>query len=141
VEIGSNVSIDRATLGTTLIKKGTKIDNLVQIAHNVVIGENVILAGQVGISGSVTVGNNVILAGQVGVADHVDISDNVIIAAQTGVSKSLEANKIYFGSPAKEIGEAKRSLAQVSRLPKLYQKVKELEKKISELSEDNKTPD
>ena len=138
VEIGSNVSIDRATLGKTLIKKAQKIDNLVQVAHNVIIGENVILAGQAGISGSVTVGNNVIIAGQVGIADHVNIKDNIIIAAQTGVSKDLEPNKIYFGTPAKEMGEAKRSLAEVSRLPKLYQKVKDLEK-ISELSKDNKT--
>ena len=100
VEIGANVAIDRSTLGATVIKRGTKIDNLVQIAHNVVIGENSVVCGLVGISGSVTIGDNVTLAGQVGMADHVTIGSNATVGAQSGVSKDLEGGQYYLGSPA-----------------------------------------
>ena len=89
VEIGANVAIDRARFGKTIIGAGTKIDNLVQIAHNVVIGKNCLIVSQVGISGSTTIGNNVILAGQVGLVGHISIGDNVIVTAQSGISKSI----------------------------------------------------
>lgn len=126
VEIGSNVSIDRARFGKTVIGKGTKIDNLVQIAHNVKIGPNSIIVGQAGISGSAILGKDVILAGQVGVVGHVEIGDNVIVAAQSGVTKSIPADSIVLGSPAKPISEEKKILACIRRLPELFKAVKEL---------------
>jgi UDP-3-O-[3-hydroxymyristoyl] glucosamine N-acyltransferase len=100
VEIGCNTTIDRATTGETRIGKGTKIDNLVQVAHNVQIGEHCLLVAQVGIAGSSTLGHHVILAGQVGVKDHVQIGDNVVVGAQGGVSKNLPPNGVYWGTPA-----------------------------------------
>lgn len=133
VEIGSNVSIDRARFGKTIIGSGTKIDNLVQIAHNVVIGENSIIVAQAGISGSTTVGKNVILAGQVGVVGHVNIGDNAVVMAQSGVSKSIPENEVVWGYPAKPAKTAKRVNACVQSLPKLYDTVSELKKKIQEL--------
>jgi UDP-3-O-[3-hydroxymyristoyl] glucosamine N-acyltransferase len=135
VEIGANVTIDRATLGETRIKKGTKIDNLVQIAHNVQIGENTIVVAQVGISGSTKVGKNVTLAGQVGLVGHIEIGDNVIVAAQSGVSKSLHPGKIYFGYPAREHSKARKIEAVVSLLPQYVEKIRELEKRIKNLEE------
>jgi UDP-3-O-[3-hydroxymyristoyl] glucosamine N-acyltransferase len=134
VEIGSNVSIDRAMLGSTIIKKGSKIDNLVQIAHNVIIGENTAISAQTGVSGSTEIGNNVIVAGQVGFADHLVIADKVIVAAKSGVSKSLTKPGIYFGSPAKEHREALRLEGHIRSLPDYAAKIKELEKRIEELS-------
>ncbi|HPI36674.1 MAG TPA: UDP-3-O-(3-hydroxymyristoyl)glucosamine N-acyltransferase [Ignavibacteriaceae bacterium] len=134
VEIGSNVSIDRAMLGSTVIKKGSKIDNLVQIAHNVVIGENTAISAQSGVSGSTEIGKNVIVAGQVGFADHLVIADRVIVAAKSGISKSLTKPGIYFGSPAKEHREALRLEGHIRNLPDYAAKLKELEKKIEELS-------
>lgn len=135
VEIGANVTIDKATLGETIIKKGTKIDNLVQVGHNVIIGENTVIAAQAGISGSVKVGKNAALGGQVGLADHIDLGDNVTVYAQSGVSKNVEAGTTVFGYPAKEKGEAARTLAEINNLPKLKERVKELEKKIKEFEE------
>jgi len=133
VEIGANVAIDRSTLGATVIKRGTKIDNLVQIAHNVVIGENTVVCGLVGISGSVTIGDNVTLAGQVGMADHVTIGSNATIGAQSGVTKDLEGGKYYLGSPAVPIGLASRQYAVWANLPELSRRVRELEKQLEEL--------
>jgi len=133
VEIGANVTIDRARFDKTIIGKGTKIDNLVQIAHNVVTGENCIIVAQVGISGSTTVGNNVVLAGQVGLVGHINIGDNVIVMAQSGVSKSIPAGTMAWGYPAKPVSHAKRVNAAVQNLPKLYDTVSELKKKIVEL--------
>jgi len=133
VEIGANVAIDRSTLGATRIKRGTKIDNLVQIAHNVVIGENTVVCGLVGISGSVTIGDNVTLAGQVGMADHVTIGSNTTVGAQSGVSKSLEGGQYYLGSPAVPIGLAARQYAVWANLPELSKRVRELEKQLEEL--------
>lgn len=132
VEIGSNVSIDRATLGSTIIKKGVKIDNLVQIAHNVVIDENALIISQCGISGSTVIGKNCILAGQVGVADHAHIEDNVIVGAKTGVpSRTVKSEeKMVFGIPAKPILKAKRIEAIVAKLPEIYQEFTELKKEI-----------
>jgi UDP-3-O-[3-hydroxymyristoyl] glucosamine N-acyltransferase len=133
VEIGSNVSIDRAALGSTTIKKNAKIDNLVQIAHNVTIGENTVISAQTGVSGSTKVGNNSILAGQVGLVGHIEIGDKVIVGAQAGVSKSLTKPGTYSGSPAQELKDRLRLEAQVRNLPKYAQRIKELEKKIGEL--------
>jgi UDP-3-O-[3-hydroxymyristoyl] glucosamine N-acyltransferase len=133
VEIGANVAIDRSTLGATVIKRGTKIDNLVQIAHNVVIGENTVVCGLTGISGSVTIGDNVTLAGQVGLADHVAIGSEATIGAQSGVTKDLPGGQYYLGSPAVPIGQASRQYAVIANLPQLSKRVRELEKQIEEL--------
>jgi UDP-3-O-[3-hydroxymyristoyl] glucosamine N-acyltransferase len=113
VEIGANVTIDRGTIGNTIVGKGTKIDNLVQIAHNVKIGQDCILMGQVGIAGSAKIGNNVTLCGQVGVSDHVKIGDNVVVYAKSAVLKSIPANKQYSGIPAREHRAALRALARL----------------------------
>ncbi len=133
VEIGANVAIDRSTLGATVIRRGTKIDNLVQIAHNVVIGEDTVVCGLVGISGSVTIGDNVTIAGQVGMADHISIGSNATIGAQSGVTKDLEGGQYYLGSPAVPIGHASRQYAVWANLPELSRRVRELEKQIEEL--------
>ncbi|MBN2226779.1 MAG: UDP-3-O-(3-hydroxymyristoyl)glucosamine N-acyltransferase [candidate division Zixibacteria bacterium] len=129
VEIGANVTVDRGALGPTKIGRGTKIDNLVQIAHNVEIGQNCIIVAQVGISGSTKLGNGVILAGQVGLVGHIEIGDGVMIGAQSGVNHSIPAGKSYFGYPARELIEAKRIEASVRKLPDLFKRVRALEKK------------
>lgn len=133
VEIGANTCIDRATIGETRIKKGTKIDNLVQIAHNVVIGEHCAISGQTGFAGSTKVGNNVIIAGQVGFADHIKVEDDVVVMAQSGVSHSLKKGKVYFGYPAMEVREAFKLNALIRNLPELREKLFELNKKVDEL--------
>lgn len=133
VEIGANVTIDRARFDKTLIRKGTKIDNLVQIAHNVVIGENSIIVAQSGISGSTTIGNNVTLAGQSGVIGHITIGDNVVVAAQAGVTKSIPSNTCVSGYPAKPHALAKRINACFQNLPELYKRVKDLEEELGKL--------
>jgi len=135
VEIGANVAIDRARFDKTIIGKGTKIDNLVHIAHNVIIGENSLIIAQAGISGSSTIGKNVILAGQSGVVGHVSIGDNVVVGAQSGVTKSVEANTTVSGYPAKPHDIAKRINACIQRLPRLFKTISNLEKKIEELEE------
>lgn len=135
VEIGSNVSVDRAAIGSTVIKKGTKIDNLVQIAHNVSVGENTAISAQTGISGSTKIGNNCILAGQVGIVGHIEIVDNVIVMAQSGISKSIKKPGMYFGYPAKEHKEALRTEVHIRNLEKYAERIAELEKKIKELEE------
>lgn len=127
VEIGANTTVDRARFGRTWIQEGTKIDNLVQIAHNVVIGKHCILVSQTGISGSTRLGSYVTLAGQVGIVGHVEIGDQVIVAAKSGVSKSVAPKEVYFGYPATPIKEQKEQLACISRLPKLYARVKKVE--------------
>ena len=135
VELGANVTIDRAALGATLIKKGTKLDNLVQIAHNVVVGENTVMSAQTGISGSAKIGRNCILAGQVGVVGHIELGDNVIIGARSGVSKSLPKAGTYWGAPAKELKAALRLEGHIRNLPSYADKIKEMEKQINELKE------
>ena len=135
VEIGANVTIDRARFDKTCIGRGTKIDNLVQIAHNVVIGENCIIVAQAGISGSTTLGKRVILAGQAGVVGHITIGDGAIVAAQAGVTKSVPANLKVSGYPAKAHETAKRVNACVQRLPQLNKKIKKLEERIAQLEE------
>jgi UDP-3-O-[3-hydroxymyristoyl] glucosamine N-acyltransferase len=132
VEIGSNCSIDRATLGETRIKKGVKLDNLIQVAHNVVIGENTVIAAQTGISGSTKIGNNVIMGGQVGIVGHVEISDGVTIGAQSGVTKSFSPHDVVFGYPARPIMQAKREEAALRRLPELLKRVAVLERMLKE---------
>ena len=127
VEIGANTTIDRARFGRTWIQEGTKIDNLVQIAHNVVVGKHCILVSQAGISGSTRLGNYVTLAGQVGIVGHIEIGDQAIVAAKSGVSKSVPAKEVVFGYPAGPIQEYKEELACIARLPKLYSRVKKLE--------------
>jgi len=127
VEIGANTTIDRARFGRTWIQEGTKIDNLVQIAHNVVVGKHCILVSQTGVSGSTKLGNYVTLAGQVGIVGHIEIGDHAIIAAKSGVSKSVPPKEIHFGYPATEMGGQKEQLACIARLPKLYARVKKLE--------------
>jgi len=134
VEIGANVTIDRARFGVTHIKRGTKIDNLVQIAHNAVIGEHSIIVAQAGISGSTSIGNGVVIAGQAGVVGHITIGDNAIIGAQSGVSKSVPPNSVMLGAPAKPISKFKETNACLQRLPKLYETVRLLEEKVDVLS-------
>ena len=134
VEIGSNVSIDRGALGPTKIGCGTKIDNLVQIAHNVEIGQNCFIVAQVGISGSTKIGNNVTLAGQVGVAGHITIGENAVVGAQSGVTKSVPAGKTFFGCPAREMSRVMKIEASMAKLPELIKRVRELEKKIKNRS-------
>ncbi len=133
VEIGSNTTIDRATMGSTLIKAGAKLDNLLQIGHNAEVGNNTIIAAQSGISGSTKIGNNVMIGGQAGVVGHITIGDGAKINAQSGVSKSLGAGKVVTGSPAYEFTAALRSQATSRKLPELEKRIKELEKLINEL--------
>jgi len=133
VDIGANVTIDRAALGSTIIKRGVKIDNLVQLGHNVVIGEDSVIAAQTGISGSTKIGNHCILAGQVGVAGHVEIGDNIVLLAQSGVSKSLKKPGLYFGSPAKEQKTSHRLEAHIRNLPDYAERIRNLENEINAL--------
>jgi UDP-3-O-[3-hydroxymyristoyl] glucosamine N-acyltransferase len=135
VEIGSNVSVDRAALGSTTIMKGAKIDNLVQIAHNVTIGKNTVISAQTGVSGSTRVGNNSILAGQSGIVGHIEIGDKVIVGAQSGVSKSIKTPGTYSGSPALELKSRLRLEAQIRNLPKYAERIKKLENKITALED------
>ncbi len=135
VEIGSNVTIDRAALGATVIGKGTKIDNLVQIAHNVTIGEHCIIVAQVGIAGSTKIGSHTTIAGQVGITGHLRIGDNVTIAAQSGVMNHIPEGQKWMGSPAQPDRIAKRQLLAVERLPELLRRVSELEKRLGEAGE------
>ncbi len=126
VEIGANTTIDCGALGSTRIGKGTKIDNLVQIGHNVQIGENSIVIAQVGVAGSSKIGNYVILAGQAGIAGHISIGDKVVVAAQSGVMHSIPAGEKWLGSPAQPDRQAKRQMIAVQQLPGLIKKVKSI---------------
>jgi UDP-3-O-[3-hydroxymyristoyl] glucosamine N-acyltransferase len=129
VEIGANTTVDRARFGRTWIQEGVKIDNLVQIAHNVIIGKNSVIVAQTGISGSTRVGERVMMGGQVGIAGHLEIAEGTMIAAQSGVSKSLPGG-IWFGCPAVPIAKAKQQIAWIHRLGKLFVRVKEIEQKL-----------
>jgi UDP-3-O-[3-hydroxymyristoyl] glucosamine N-acyltransferase len=135
VEIGSNVSIDRAALGSTILRRGVKIDNLVQIAHNVSIGEDSAVASQTGISGSTKIGKHVLLAGQVGLAGHIEITDNVILYAKSGISTNITKPGTYFGYPAKDIKTSLKIETHLRRLPQYAEKIKELEEQIKTLKE------
>ena len=132
VEIGANTTVDRGAIGDTIIKKYTKIDNLVQIAHNDIIGENCLIISQVGIAGSVEVGNNTTLAGQVGVAGHLKIGNNVVIAAKSGVAGNVADNQILSGYPLMDHREDLKVKISMKKVPELIKKVRELEKKLQE---------
>ncbi|MCC6384251.1 MAG: UDP-3-O-(3-hydroxymyristoyl)glucosamine N-acyltransferase [Bacteroidia bacterium] len=132
VEIGANTTIDRATLGSTLIHEGVKLDNLIQIAHNVEIGENTVIAAQTGIAGSAKIGKNCMIGGQVGIVGHISIADGVKIAAQSGIGSSIDTpGTIVQGSPAFGIGDYKRAFVIFKKLPLLEQKINEFEKALA----------
>lgn len=137
VDIGANTTVDRATMGSTIIRKGTKLDNLVQIGHNVEVGTNTAMAAQAGVAGSCKIGNNVLIGGQVGLAGHLKIGDRVMIAAQSGVPGNVEDGSVVMGSPAFDNKEYKKSYIGFRKLPQLRDKVRELEKKIEELTKAN----
>ncbi len=130
VEIGANSTVDRARFGRTWIQKGTKIDNLVQIGHNVTIGEHCILCAQVGISGSTRIGSHVVLAGKVGLSGHIEIGDRVQIGAMSGLAKNVPPDTIMFGAPAQPIREYKENYALLKNIRKLYSRVKVLESRL-----------
>ena len=137
VEIGSNTTIDRATMGSTIIRKGVKLDNLIQIAHNVEIGERTVIAAQTGISGSTKIGKDCMIGGQVGLVGHITIADGVKIAAQSGISSSIkEPGKIVQGAPAYQIKDYLKSYAVFKNLPKVEGRIRELEKQLKKLSEE-----
>jgi UDP-3-O-[3-hydroxymyristoyl] glucosamine N-acyltransferase len=137
VEIGSNTSIDRATIGSTIIRKGAKLDNLIQIAHNVEVGSNTVIAAQAGVSGSTKIGRNVQIGGQAGIVGHIQIADGARINAQSGVSKSIKnPNAAVTGSPAYDYTSALRSQAVSRNLPELEKRVAELEKLVQQLMQE-----
>jgi UDP-3-O-[3-hydroxymyristoyl] glucosamine N-acyltransferase len=132
VEIGANATIDRGTIGSTLIKSGAKLDNLLQIAHNVEVGNDTVIAAQVGISGSTKIGNKVMIGGQAGIVGHIQIADGTKINGQSGVSKSVkESNVSLTGSPAQDFTTSLRNQAMIKKLPDLEKRIKELEDKIA----------
>ena len=140
VELGANVTVDRATLGQTIIQQGTKVDNLVQIAHNVTIGAHSIIVSQVGIAGSTRVGHHVMIGGQAGLADHLVIGDQVMIAARAGVNRNLESNQIVSGAPVMPHEVWIKAQAVIPRLPELRQTVRVLEEKMKQLEASPKAP-
>ncbi|HMT74920.1 MAG TPA: UDP-3-O-(3-hydroxymyristoyl)glucosamine N-acyltransferase [Chitinophagaceae bacterium] len=133
VEIGANATIDRATIGSTLIKSGAKLDNLIQIAHNVEVGHSTVIAAQAGVSGSTKIGNGVMIGGQAGIVGHIQLGDGAKVNAQSGVSKSIEPGKAVTGSPAYDYTSALRSQAAARKLPDLEKRVKELEELMKQL--------
>lgn len=138
VEIGSNCSIDRATMGSTIIRKGVKLDNLIQVAHNVEIGENTVIASQAGIAGSSKIGKNCIIAGQVGIVGHITIADGSVIGGQSGVNSSIKIpEKKWFGSPAFDYKESLKSSILFKQLPLLEKRVSELEYRTKIKNEEN----
>lgn len=138
VEVGANSCIDRAAMGTTLIKEGTKIDNLVQIAHNCTIGEHCILVAQVGIAGSCKLGHHVVLAGQVGVSDHVTVGDQVTLAVKSVALRDIESNSVHGGIPAIPLSVWKRSVTVFPKLPELARKVRDLESRLNNIEKKNR---
>ena len=134
VEIGANTTVDRARYGRTVIARGTKIDNLVQVAHNVSIGEHCIVVAQAGIAGSTSLGHHVVLAAQTGIIGHIEIGDGAVVAAQSGVGKSIDAGATFFGSPAQPIRDERRCIVAYRRLPDLTDQVRRLTKTIDQLT-------
>lgn len=130
VEVGSNTTIDRATLGSTIIRGGVKLDNLIQVGHNVEIGKNTVIAAQSGISGSCKIGENCMIGGQVGIAGHLKIGNGVMIAAQSGIGSNIPDGKIVQGSPAFEIAPYKRSYVYFRRLPDIIKRLEDLENQV-----------
>ena len=135
VEIGANVTVDRARFGRTVIGRGTKIDNLVMVAHNVKVGENCILVAQVGISGSTEIGRNVILAGQAGLVGHIKIGDGAKVTAQSGVTKDVPPGAVIAGTPARPLDQERKAMAATYRIPQLLRDVEELRQKLKALEE------
>ncbi len=133
VEVGANACIDRATMGSTRIKKGVKLDNLVQIAHNVVVGENTVMAAQCGIAGTTKVGAHCMFGGQVGVAGHLKIEDRTMLAAQTGVTNDVAAGSVFMGAPAFDAAKYRKCYVLFRKLPELYGQLRDLEKEIQTL--------
>ncbi len=134
VEIGSNTTIDRATMGSTIIRKGVKLDNLIQIGHNVEIGENTVIAAQAGVAGSTKIGNDCMIGGQVGIIGHLTIGNRVKIAAQSGIGSNVTDDSTIQGSPALDHFDYKKAYVIFRRLPELSQKIQELESKIESLT-------
>jgi UDP-3-O-[3-hydroxymyristoyl] glucosamine N-acyltransferase len=130
VDVGPGTTIDRATLGSTLIKKGVKLDNQIQIAHNVIIGENTVIAAQTGVAGSTKIGKNCIIGGQVGIAGHIVIGDNVKIQAQSGIGRNVKDNETLQGSPAFGYGDFNKSYVYFKNLPKIMERFNTVEKKL-----------
>lgn len=137
VEVGANSCIDRAAMGTTLIKEGTKIDNLVQVAHNCTIGEYCILVAQVGIAGSCKLGHHVVIAGQAGISDHVTIGDHVTLAAKSAALRDIGSNSFHGGIPAIPLNIWKRSITVLPKLPDLARKVRDLESRLNDIEKKN----
>jgi UDP-3-O-[3-hydroxymyristoyl] glucosamine N-acyltransferase len=137
VEIGANSCVDRATSGTTLIKMGTKIDNLVQVAHNCSIGEHCILVAQVGIAGSCKLGHHVVLAGQAGLSDHVTVGNHVTLAAKSAALRDIKSNSVYGGIPALPLNIWKRSVTVLPKLPDIARKVRDLENRLNNIEKKN----
>ncbi|MBD1262483.1 UDP-3-O-(3-hydroxymyristoyl)glucosamine N-acyltransferase [Maribacter polysiphoniae] len=130
VDVGAGTTIDRATLGSTLIRKGVKLDNQIQIAHNVEIGKNTVIAAQTGIAGSAKIGENCMIGGQVGIVGHITIGNNVKIQAQSGIGRNIKDNEVLQGSPALTYGDFNKSYVHFKNLPKIVKKIEKLEKKI-----------
>ncbi len=133
VEIGANCTIDRGTFGETRIKRGTKLDNLIHVAHNVEIGENTAIAAQTGISGSTRIGKNVVIAGQVGFVGHIEIGDGAVFGAQAGVTKSIPPHITVSGYPAKPHNQARREEAALRRAPEMLKRLRKLEQRLARL--------
>ena len=133
VEIGANTTIDRATMGSTIVRKGAKLDNLIQVAHNVEIGENTVMAAQVGVAGSTKIGSHCMVGGQVGFAGHITIGDRVNIGAQSGIPNHVSSDASILGYPAVPAREFARSTVMIKKLPELNQTVKQLQKEIENL--------
>ncbi|WP_172683303.1 UDP-3-O-(3-hydroxymyristoyl)glucosamine N-acyltransferase [Verrucomicrobium spinosum] len=133
VEVGSCTTIDRARFGRTWIGEGSKIDNLVQIAHNVITGKHCLIVSQVGISGSTRLGDYVTMAGQVGVAGHLKIGDKITVMAKSGITKDLSESGVYTGYPAKPLMEGRRALTYPGRVPEILDRLKAMEKRVQEL--------
>ena len=139
VEIGANTTIDRATMGSTIIRRGVKLDNLIQVAHNVEIDENTAIAAQAGISGSTKIGKNCMVGGQVGFVGHLKIADNTLIQAQSGVAGNVsKPNQKLYGYPAIDYQQYLRAYAYFKRLPEIIQTIRSLEQKLDKLENGNK---
>ena len=135
VEVGSNTTIDRAVMGSTIIRRGVKLDNLIQIGHNVEVGENTVMAAQTGVAGSTRIGNNCMFGGQVGLAGHIKISDQVKLGAQSGIMRSIEKPGIYMGSPSQPLRDYFRNVACSNQLPDIFRKIQQMQQEINELKQ------
>jgi UDP-3-O-[3-hydroxymyristoyl] glucosamine N-acyltransferase len=141
VDIGANTTIDRATMGSTIIRRGVKLDNLIQIAHNVEVGANTVMASQTGVSGSTRVGENCVIGGQVGIVGHIRLANRTSVGAQSGVSKEVkEEGSILFGSPAIEYSNQMKSTVVFKQLPELMKRVQQLERELKELNRSSGDP-